>query len=382
MEYELTVQPSASDPAASDSSRAPFVVSGVRSTLYTVDDLESSTDYTVRVRARTAPAGWSQMSEAAVLRTGPPPRLLPAPQAPTHEPPPEQPATACATVQLRLPALRRGCARETALTLEYREAGGEVWRAYADDGATLGQSDESSLLLVRLPREHSRTSVDFRLRAERGPIISEPSAVVGPVMTCEPPPVRSPKTVIIAFSIALVVIVLICCLVRYRAGATSDGFSNEKPPRKEPGMTRLKTTDDDDALADSDDDDKELSVHYKLGSDDAPLHGMLPLAGISNVSELLRELAEFGCELQDDVILSTSLIEVEYKDAKGKTKMLGPRTRLSEVIDAGEATVITKAAAQQRTCGGAEESVDGIAAAPKKSVVAVTRAPRPLRAAP
>ena len=118
-------------------------------------------------------------------------------------------------------------------------------------------------------------------------------------------------------------------------------------------MTRLTTTDDDDGVPGPDDDDderEELSVSYKL-SDGPPLHGNLPLAGITNSAELLQELAEFGCELQDDLILSVSTIEVEYKDEKGKRKVLGPRTPLVEVLDAGEVTVLSKAFAAQQQRG-------------------------------
>ena len=109
-------------------------------------------------------------------------------------------------------------------------------------------------------------------------------------------------------------------------------------------MTRVKTTDDDDEpLAGAD----ELSVHYRLG-DSEPFHGMLPLAGIVDASELLTELAEFGCELQDDIIVGVNMMQAEYEDAAGKTKVIGPRTPLSEVVEAGEVTVLTKTAAQQQ----------------------------------
>ena len=74
---------------------------------------------------------------------------------------------------------------------------------------------------------------------------------------------------------------------------------------------------------------------------------MLPLAGIKGSAELLNELAEFECELQDEVILSVSMIEVEYEDPLGKAKILG-LARLSEVIDAGEVTVVANYAQKTR----------------------------------
>ena len=96
-----------------------------------------------------------------------------------------------------LPSLRRGCLRDTALSLEYRESGGESWRVYTDafgdsgiDGAGLGKSTGESSLRVSLPREHSRQSVEFRLRAHRGAIVSEPSAPLGPIQTCDDGPRR------------------------------------------------------------------------------------------------------------------------------------------------------------------------------------------------
>lgn len=406
LEYELVVRTSASDTASADGA-APIAVSGVRAAQYTVDGLDSSTDYKAHVRARTS-AGWTAPSQEAVLRTGPPTRVLPAPLPPVSEQPADKPAKPadCAAVHLRLPALRRGCARDSALMLEYREAGGEEWHTYRDEaadsgdeatgGSHFGEAAESSLVVV-LPREHSRTSVHFRLRARRGLIVSEPSAELA-VATCEAGPVRSPRTVIIACSIALILLLVIGCVVCGRAGAPSDDFSKEAPPRKEAGMTRLKTTDEDDPLAGPDDDDErdELSVHYKLG-DGPPLHGMLPLAGITDSADLLSELAEFGCELQDEVILSVSTMEVEYEDARGKTKVLGPRTPFADVIQAGEATVLTKALAQQqrrsqpmraingltRTSGDRADADNGELEPGRrsgKSAVAVKVAPRPVGA--
>ena len=43
------------------------------------------------------------------------------------------------------------------------------------------------------------------------------------------------------------------------------------------------------------------------------------------------------------------MMEAEYEDARGKTKILGPRTPMSEVIEAGEVKVVSKAVAQQRS---------------------------------
>ena len=155
-------------------------------------------------------------------------------------------------------------------------------------------------------------------------------------------------------------------------------------------MTRLKTTDEDELVHGPDGDEQELSVNYYLG-DDEPIHGMLPLAGIQTSAALLNELAEFGCELQDDFILSVSMVEVEYVDLRGKAKTLGPRTPLGEVIEAGEVTVVFKAAAQQqpagrkkiingaRTISALDDDDDDFdcESAPKRAV-AVKMAPRPI----
>ena len=223
-------------------------------------------------------------------------------------------------------------------------------------------------------------------RARRGLIVSEPSELLGPIMTCEGGPVRSTDTVAIAGGITLMLLVIMACVVCSQRAA-GDDFSKEKPPKREAGMTRLKTTDDDDPL---ENDEPELSVNYNLG-DETPIHGMLPLAGIKSSAELLNELAEFGCELQDEVILSVSMIEVEYEDPLGKAKILGPRTPLSEVIDAGEVTVVSKSTAQ-KTRFGTNKVINGLravsaldddddefdsATARRGSAVAVKVAPRP-----
>ena len=377
LEYELVVHPTASD-TADTVALAPFAISSVREAQYTMETLESSTDYKVQVRARVA-TGWGVLGGEALFRTGPPTRLLPSPQSPTLDETVEK-ATDCATVQLRLPALRRGCARDTSLSLEYRETqtGDTAWREYNNaDQPTFGRSSESSVQ-VALPREHSRNSVYFRLRAHRGPIVSDPSDEFGPVDTCEAGPMRSLRTVFIASTIALAVLILVGCCVRYRAG--------DLKSRREPGMTRLKTTDEDEPLAGADGNDMdELSVHYKLGGDSEPLHGMLPLAGISSSGELLNELAEFGCELQDEIIVNINMMEVEYTDAKGKTRSLGPRTPLAEVLEAGELVVMSKSvAAQQRSAPtaragrGARGSGSGSGDAERRGAVEIKVAPRPV----
>ena len=111
----------------------------------------------------------------------------------------------------------------------------------------------------------------------------------------------------------------------------------------------------------------------------------------ADASELMTELAEFGCELQDDVVFSVSTMEATYENAAGKTKTLGPRTTLSEVVEAGEVVVQTKSAAleQQRTKptrainGSARlgSAMDDDFELPEKgrAAVAVKVAPRPLR---
>ena len=103
---------------------------------------------------------------------------------------------------------------------------------------------------------------------------------------------------------------------------------------------RTRTTDEDDGA------DDEISVRYELvAGGNRPVEGMLPLAGITSMEELMEELAEFGCELQDETILSVHTIEAYYEDARGKTQQMGPRTPLKEVIGAGEVTVVQTAAA-------------------------------------
>lgn len=351
LEYEIAVTPNPTGAAAGEAGLPPFAISSVKSVQHTIDGLESNTDYKVWVRAR-GPVGWGAHSDEALLRTGPPTRLLPAPQPPSHDSTVEKSTTACAAVQLRLPALRRGCARDTALVLEYREAGATEWLVYDTEESTadgtassagLGGTTDSALRVV-LPKEHSHNSVYFRLRARRGLILSDPSPELGPIETCQPKPLRSAQTVLVAGGIALALILLVGCVVCRKAAATADdGFSKATPPRREPGMTQLKTTDEEDEPLDG---CEELSVQYDLGLG-APFHGMLPLAGINNSADLLTELAEFGCELQDDVILSAGHMDAEFEDAKGKAKTIGPRTPLGEIVAAGEVTVRMKE--QQRS---------------------------------
>ena len=102
-------------------------------------------------------------------------------------------------------------------------------------------------------------------------------------------------------------------------------------------MAPLKTTDDDEMGLEADDDKGELAVRYELG-DESPLTGMLPLFGISTSADLLVELAEFGSELQDDVILNVNSIEACFYDGV-RVKSIGPRTAFDSVVTAGEVTV-------------------------------------------
>ena len=139
-------------------------------------------------------------------------------------------------------------------------------------------------------------------------------------------------------------------------------------------MTPLKTTDEDEVeslgpeAAGGTDFESELSVRYELDGDgETTVDGMLPLAGIATSAELLDEIAEFGCELQDEVILSVNLIEVTYADRGGKERILGPRTSFDEVIAAGEVRVTTK---------GAPRPPNRVINAARQ--VAVTVAPRPV----
>merc|ERR1719375_2009933 len=119
---------------------------------------------------------------------------------------------------------------------------------------------------------------------------------------------RSAHSVQVAAGVALAVL-LVCFLVIRRTA--SGGSSKDRPRAKDlEGMTPLRATDEEEPLG-PDDGDGDLTVHYELGDDS--IDGELPLTGIRSSSELLDELAEFGCELQDDVILSVSTIEVSYE---------------------------------------------------------------------
>ena len=101
---------------------------------------------------------------------------------------------------LRLPPLRHGCAHDTSLSLEYREAGGDFWREYELDVSDDQASSEAAR--VTLKPALSRSSVEFRLRANRGPITSEPSTILGPIETCDAGPVHPAETVLVALLIA------------------------------------------------------------------------------------------------------------------------------------------------------------------------------------
>lgn len=376
------------------------MIDGLRSSTFTLGHLESSTDYTFRVRARLG-IRRGAFSAELVARTEPPDRLLPAPDPPARHVTEQsrlegQPSDGdqkvaseaglradCAIVPLHLPRLRRGCIRDTALSLEYRnrEAGAGEWRKYGAGGdgdePSLLTSDEV-VLMANLPREHSRGSVDFRLRAHRGPLASEPSAVLGPIDVCaRSGPARSLKDVEIALGVAGVLLVLcvagICRTMRAQDGA----YSKEKPPKREPGMQRLKTTDDDEQALGPDDD--ELSVRYELGDESKVIEGMLPLTGIATSAELLDEIAEFGCELQDDIILNVSMFEATYQD-RGKTKVIGPRTSLDAIIEAGSVTVTSKATVSKDRMtpvdDPADESAIQIKVAPRDKARGGTRAYR------
>ena len=65
LEYELVAQPTAADGAAGRST--PVAIAGVRAAQYTLDNLESSTDYTVKVRAK-ATDGWTAFSDELLLK--------------------------------------------------------------------------------------------------------------------------------------------------------------------------------------------------------------------------------------------------------------------------------------------------------------------------
>ena len=222
LEYELVVHPMVNGQGEAAGALSPFAVAGVRTPEYVLGNLESSMDYTLQVRARSS-SGWGAFGAELVLRTDPPSRILPAPLPPTHDfsrtnvdaSAASSSWPACATVFLRLPRLRHGCARDSALSLEYREAGGETWHAYDDDDETPSVSQgELKMMRVVLPRTHSQGSVEFRLRAHRGPIVSEPSISLGPIITCgAESPLRSPQTVMAAGGIAIGVLTVICLCI-------------------------------------------------------------------------------------------------------------------------------------------------------------------------
>ena len=349
LDYELTVHAQAAGASAGASAGAgagaTYSIGGITSMDYVVEGLDSSTDYTVRVRARSV-AGWGALGPELALRTNPPSRLLPPPEAPTREPSAsveEGDDMQCAQVELRLPMLRKGCARDTALALEYRLPGADAeWKAYEHPALLEGNLER---LRVDLSREGVKAAgaAAYRLKAWRGKVASEPSEILEGLEGCaEGGPLRSSTTVLAALVIAaslLLLIVIALCRVT-RTDYASGSFEADKHEPQKQHMTKLNTADDDDAA------DDEISVRYELVSGgNRPIAGMLPLAGIASTDELLEELAEFGCELQDDTILSVPTIEAYYEDRRGKTKQLGPRTPLREVIESGEITVVQTAAA-------------------------------------
>lgn len=358
LEYEVATSPV----STSHASHAPFAIAGVHSMEYEVDNLRSSTDYTFRVRARTD-AGWGSLGPELVGRTNPPSRVLPPPKAPARVVTNDDAAVDdCARVELKLPKLRKGCASDTALSLEYRAPGRTDWIPYEHPALLEENLERLRVTLAPTGVRGGSGSADFRLRAHRGPLVSEPSEVLPGIEGCDVGPMRSSRAVLAALGIAMALLLLfICCMWRATRSKGDDGFSIEMPPSRSRDMTRVKTHDEEDEVSD------EINVRYELTGGGRPIEGMLPLAGIETSDELLEELAEFGCELQDEVILSVRIIEAWYEDRHGKSKQLGPRTPLREVIDAGEVTVMQVAGG-----GGGGGRAPGRAVtvrAPKRAVV-------------
>ena len=84
--------------------------------------------------------------------------------------------------------------------------------------------------------------------------------------------------------------------------------------------------------------------------------------------------AEFGCELIDGANITSETIEVTFIDARtGKTRKLGPRTPLQDVLDAGEVTVLSKAfAAQQQRGKPNRATINGAASRTSDGAVSYT----------
>ena len=335
LEYELVVNlishSGASGIAPLDQpSSSSLSVAGIRTMEYVVENLEASADYTFRVRARNS-AGWGALGAELAARTDPPSRVLTPPKRPEweigdgldHE------AGCMSYADLQLPPLRRGCALETALSLEYRVAGEEVWRPYEHPSLLEGGLDRVRVDLAQDRVVGSSASAAFRLRARRGPLISEPSEVLPSVDRCvgSGEPLRSPRTVTVALAIVLVVLlclVVILCRATRAAQQHDDGaFSKERPPSKQQKqqMSRVRTTDDDAESMARDDD--EILVSYELAAGGKPIEGSLPLAGIANAHDLLDELAEFGNELQDEAILSVST-SIHGCDGEPRVRHMNP----------------------------------------------------------
>ena len=339
LEYEVMIR--LINPSDAAASSPLYSVGSVHTHEYQVDNLESSTDYTFRVRARTE-AGWGAPCSEVVARTSPPARTLQPPKQPLRIESEEgeevgaNTEVTCTAVDLKLPPLRKGCTLDTGLSLEYRLPGEQDWLVY--DRPALIDNNLDRLRIANLPHGRS-THADYRLRAHRGPLISEPSVVlkINDEDCHDRGPLRSSSTVLVALAIAICLLVL--CVSVLRQAMRGQGSSNAMPTSelrgaKKQQMTRVRTTDEDD-----EEEDEEISVKYEFVNG-RPVEGMLPLAGITTTAELLEELAEFGCELQDEVTLNVHHIEAWYEDRRGKNKQIGPRVPLDDVIDAGVVVVV------------------------------------------
>lgn len=355
-EYELVVHQVASSQASMSTAVAPFALAGIKSPSYMLENLESSSDYVIQVRGRGI-TGWGPFSAEFIARTNPPLRTLSSPEAPIAVQTSETLSDiSCETVQLRLPPLRRGCAREDMLSLEYKVAGDADWHEYNALTTPPGQ-----VMSITIPKARVAGSASFRLRAHRGPIISEPSAALGPLTLCAMDgPMRSPLSVQIAVGIAAILLLgCVLCICRTSSHGGTASLQLSSAPKDREGMTRLKTTDEDERLEPGEN-GEEISVRYDLGNGE-PIEGFLPLAGINGASELLEELAEFGCELQDDIVLSVYTIEATFTDQRGKERVIGPRTPFHEAIEADQIIVSSKATVPRKTprvINGTSKSVE------------------------
>ena len=128
--------------------------------------------YRVRVSSRNV-FGWGPPSPPVALSTPQGIGEPQPPQPPTHLPPPDG---QCDAVLLQLPPPRRGCERESTITLQMRSPRSGLWSALqtVQLGSTSSGSDEGDSAATARGRTVLITSLDpysayqFRLLASRG----------------------------------------------------------------------------------------------------------------------------------------------------------------------------------------------------------------------